>query len=542
MPPAFPTLTGWEDAFHEILSYLKPSQYFVFDDKEEVATRFFLRRTLLSLAVSCRAFFDPALDILWYSLDNIHPLLKLLPTYQRHDSVYYLEGGISPEAWSRLRTYAARVRGVTFSRKAGIDTSVWRIILEQCQGTPLLPNLRKFHTIKLNASHLFALRAFASPSLRGVYLEFYEDLRGEENPHTVAPIAGFALQEYSIKAPEITSLCVFPDLAISREHLTCLSRFTHLEELYLKDHLTFDEDLLLLLVNLRDLTHMKLSVLLRDSTTYGPLDLTQGFQKLTRLTLGGQPAHLARFMLACSMPRLNDLSLLPGSRPADGLDTSLASICRHIGPHTLTRFETQVENFVRPPRFLMTFLQPLLPFSKLEEVVFYVKALPLHDMDFFRIARAWPKLRMLRLKESPITISDPDREPGSVVRPTIHALVELARHCPRLTCLCIPELDASVLPLVDCVPRLGHGPLDLCIQNLVGAEDEETQFVIAAVLDRLFPRLDLEYGIEELRGYGGNVNPFLEDSENISLLLRAMQQGREHYPRGVERLDELEPL
>ena len=88
MPPSFITLAGWEDAFHEVLSHLRPSEYFVFDDDEEVDARFFLRRTLLSLAISCHAFFDPALDMLWHSLDNIHPLLKILPNYQRRDSTY----------------------------------------------------------------------------------------------------------------------------------------------------------------------------------------------------------------------------------------------------------------------------------------------------------------------------------------------------------------------------------------------------------------------------------------------------------------------
>lgn len=453
----------------------------------------------------------------------------------------YLTGDIPAEAWSRLKTYAARVRGVTFSRKAGIDPSVWLTILEQCQGAPLLPNLRKFHTIKLNTIHFIALRAFASPSLRDVFLEFYEDLQGDQNPNAVAPIAGLALQECSIIAPEITQLCVYPDMSIGREHLMCLSRFTRMEKLYLSDHFSFDEDLLLSLVSLRDLMHLKVSVVLRGSTDSAPLDFSSGFQKLTELDIHGPPAHLARFILASSMPRLNNLSIWFGSHRPDGIEIALASICRHIDPHVLTHFEIQAENFVQPPRFLMHLLEPLLPFANLEEVVVHIKALPLRDQDVVRIARAWPKLRVLRLKESHATLLDPNREPGSVERPTVHALIALARHCPHLTCLCIPELDASVLPLVGSVPLMAHGPLDLCIQNLVGTEDIVTQFDVAGILDRLFPRLDLEYGIEELQRYGDNPNPFLEESVNISNLLRAMQMGRRHYPSGIERSEERAP-
>ncbi|PIL32753.1 hypothetical protein GSI_04868 [Ganoderma sinense ZZ0214-1] len=540
MPPAFPALAGWEDAFHEILSYLRPSEYFVFDDEDEVATRFFLRRTLLSLAVSCRAFFDPALDMLWHSLDNIHPLLKLLPNYQCLDSIYYLEGDIPPEAWSRLKTYAARVRGITFSRKANIDAGVWWTILEQCQGIPLLPNLRKLHTIKLNAIHIFVLRAFASPSLRDVFLEFYEDLDGDRSPSSMAPIAGSALQEFSIKATEITRLCLYPDLTIGREDLMCLSRFTQLEELYLNDHLVLDEDLLFMLNGLKNIRFLKIPILLRGPPESTQVHLPYEFHNLTGLDLCGPPAHLARFIVASSMPRLNDLSIWFGPHHSDGIETYLTSICRHIGPHTLAHFTAQLSSFVHAPQLLMRLLEPLLPFAQLEEVVVrQADSLPLRDEDLARISHAWPKLRMLRFDQSTTALEDPDRQPGSTARSTLAGLVDLARGCPHLTELCIPELDASVLPPIAGVPLMGHGPLDLCIENLVGAEDEETQLDVAVILDRLFPCLDLDYGIKEQRNYGGNANPYTAESENVSKLLRVMQLGREHYPRGVEPLGRL---
>ncbi|KAM5545007.1 hypothetical protein V8D89_001118 [Ganoderma adspersum] len=540
MPPSFPTLPGWEDAFHEILSHLRPSEYFVFDDDEEVSARFFLRRTLLSLAVSCHAFLVLALDMLWHTLDNIHPLLKLLPNYQRRYSTYHLTGDIPPEAWSRLKTYAPRVRGVTFSRKAGIAASVWRIIWEQCQGTPLLPNLRKLHTIKLNATHIFALRAFASPSLRDVFLEFYEDLSGDQNPNAVGPAAGLVLQEFSAKAPGLLRLCFSPDMRVEREYLMCLSLFPQLEELYLDDHLTFDEDLLAVLHGLRTLTHMKISILLHDPPASAQLDLPDEFPKLTELDLCGPPAHLARFVLASSMPRLNSLSIWFSSHRPDGLDASLASICRHICPHALTHVTVQLNtSFVHPPRLLVRLLDPLLPFPHLEEVVFRLADyLPLRDDDLARVSRAWPSLRALLVIQSSAALAHPDRQPGTIVRPTLAGLVELARGCPHLAELCIPELDVSVGSGqldVDSVPLMGHGSLDLCIQNLVGAEEEETQLRVAVVLDRPFPSLELEDGIEALEQYGGNVNPYQAESKNVSKLLRAMQIGRGHYPHGVER-------
>ena len=82
--------------------------------------------------------------------------------------------------------------------------------------------------------------------------------------------------------------------------------------------------------------------------------------------------------------------------------------------------------------------------------------------------------------------------------------------------------SSASIPADDIIPLLAHGARNLCIQNFVGAEDDKMQLAVAIVLDRLFPRLKLgPRGIEELQDYGGSPNPYLGDSQNVSLLLRA---------------------
>ncbi len=288
-----------------------------------------------------------------------------------------------------------------------------------------------------------------------------------------------------------------------------------------------------MLANLRNLTRLRASILLRHSAASAQLDLKGGFQKLTMLELRGPASHLVRFMLASSMPRLNHLCLVVSSHP-EAIHISLASICQHIGPHTLTRFRAKLRSFRRPSPFLIDLLEPLIPFTNLEELEFLLEErLPLRDVDFERFARAWPKLRALVISQSNNTLSDPNRVPGSFERPTLRGLVDFARSCPRLARLCILDLDTTTVPRVDSVPLLGHSLLNLCILNLVGAEDKEKQLDIAVVLDRLFPNLKLTTGISALPRYGENPNPFLEDSDNIARLLRAMQIARTHCPSGV---------
>ncbi len=89
MPVSSPTLACCYDVACDILSHLDPPDVdYTSGDNNIYIARHPYRRTLLSLALCCRAFLDPSLDKLWHSLDGVYPLLKLLPNYQRHNSAY----------------------------------------------------------------------------------------------------------------------------------------------------------------------------------------------------------------------------------------------------------------------------------------------------------------------------------------------------------------------------------------------------------------------------------------------------------------------
>nr|VWO95054.1 Uncharacterized protein [Ganoderma boninense] len=404
MSTSFLALTGWHDVFHQILNHLdRPKDGYDDDDYNGniyYTTLHTFQNTLLSLALSCHAFLDPSLDRLWHDLNNIHPLLKLLPNYQNHGSI-------------------------------------------------------------------------------------------------------------------------------------CVQR------LRLGDHAILNEDVLRRLANLENLTELTVSILFRDSVALVSAQLNErvGFRNLTTLDLRGQPADVTRFILASPMARLNDVRIRLNDHSADEFLTYIPSICQHLGPHTLTTFQAELGDFVHPPRVLMDLIEPLFHFVNLKRLeLFFEEHLPLRDADLERIARTWPQLQALILMQSENTVSDPDTDPGSVERPTLRGLVELARGCPELAQICIPDLDATAacIPDADSVPLLAHGARNLCIQNLIDAEGKEEQLGVAVVLDRVFPRLKLEHcGIEWIPGYGESANPHLEDSENVSLLLRAMQMARRHYPGGV---------
>jgi hypothetical protein len=46
-----------------------------------------LRSSVLNVALTCRAFSEPALDILWWAMDDLIPLFNLLPGFQNEQEV-----------------------------------------------------------------------------------------------------------------------------------------------------------------------------------------------------------------------------------------------------------------------------------------------------------------------------------------------------------------------------------------------------------------------------------------------------------------------
>lgn len=55
------------------------------------------RRTLFRFCMTCRNFVEPALDVLWYRLDSLYPLLRCLPSDLYNEEVRLVEGSRQPE-------------------------------------------------------------------------------------------------------------------------------------------------------------------------------------------------------------------------------------------------------------------------------------------------------------------------------------------------------------------------------------------------------------------------------------------------------------
>ncbi|PPQ86105.1 hypothetical protein CVT25_003672 [Psilocybe cyanescens] len=69
---------------------------------------------LLWASMTCKAFFEPAMNVLWRSVDEWMPLIKLIPTLIKQGNVYTTSRSIRQKDMQRFHVYARRIRHLQF--------------------------------------------------------------------------------------------------------------------------------------------------------------------------------------------------------------------------------------------------------------------------------------------------------------------------------------------------------------------------------------------------------------------------------------------
>ncbi|KAL6297937.1 hypothetical protein BKA93DRAFT_109526 [Sparassis latifolia] len=89
------------------------------------------RHALAQLARTRRSFCVPALDILWESMDDVLPLLKILSSSLAWkpsgpaSPVYTLHRPFCRSEWLRFQSYARRIHSLCLRPRCHIDPSVF---------------------------------------------------------------------------------------------------------------------------------------------------------------------------------------------------------------------------------------------------------------------------------------------------------------------------------------------------------------------------------------------------------------------------------
>ncbi|KAI0800334.1 hypothetical protein C8Q74DRAFT_1214309 [Fomes fomentarius] len=464
------------------------------DDKpEDVQERIELRRTLAHAARVCQAFSEPALNALWCALDNLVPLLRLLPGFQRRDSTYdkfqFLTNGVTDEGWSRLQHHASRVRGLCHYPGTSIHTTVWLAVMARSQGMTLLPRLRVLDVDHIPVADIALLLVLLSPSLLELYLSFRNDVDPNDPVSGSSPVlssvSGMLLESIAAVASDLTIFYMDEHFPAPSQNLKALSRLTKLRELKLCDPATTVTAPALraisALSSLRTLS-------IEDLCLFGAsLELEDGISSLETLYVHARPDDLSRLVHGSRFATLKHFDVLihceDGALPTD----QLSSIFSHL-PQTVHNIRMGFcDGAVAPRSTLADLLMLMQPLKELLDLTIDAGAgkLTLGDTDMKVLADQWPRIRKFILaddKEQPRPISDP--------QPTFAALIDVARRCPALETLALPCLDTASLPPLEEIPLLRHSLHWLEFARYVGTS---TPAEVAEAVDRLFPTIELEY-------------------------------------------------
>ncbi|KAJ7161165.1 hypothetical protein C8R46DRAFT_1223476 [Mycena filopes] len=101
-------------------------------------------RDLISFALTCKTFMDPALDVVWTEIDGLVRSLNVLPStaFRKVDREEYIFTDPSPESWDRFDLYAGKVRRINFTGDE-LDLAICGRVA-QLHPESLFPNLHRF--------------------------------------------------------------------------------------------------------------------------------------------------------------------------------------------------------------------------------------------------------------------------------------------------------------------------------------------------------------------------------------------------------------
>ncbi|PIL32329.1 hypothetical protein GSI_05575 [Ganoderma sinense ZZ0214-1] len=380
-----------------------------------------------------------------------------------------------------------------------------------------MPRLRELRVDSLRISGAPLLALLLSPTLRLLDLSFGVE-NGEENrvrsPHVYTSI----LQILPDMAPDLEHFTYGSgfDLPVGQNDLQSFAQFKRLHSLTTSPEMALNQHVLQVFSSVATLQTLSCCI---DLSGISALVLpSDPFLQLTNIDLRAHSDHLLTFFRACPFPNLVHIGLQITHPPSVSHPRDIfIALCQHCDPKLIKSFDVDVMyRFAARPRSLMEYVEPLMALRNMGSfrLVFMYTEPSICDGDILRIGAAWPRLTRLNVDHHTTKYAQPD-----VAAPSLSAIVELARRCPALTFLVIPELDPRALPEQSAVPALGHALRTLAIDNVLPPLSSQVFIDMATILDRVFPSLDLKKALLLVGPYG-------KGWVDVLRLMEAMQLGR----------------
>ncbi|KAJ6521161.1 hypothetical protein DFH09DRAFT_1193076 [Mycena vulgaris] len=451
---------------------------------------------LSHLAQTCRAFSDPALDLLWVSQESLVPILATIPdfwedtrldAYGEHPPVFNPECLITPGIWDRVRFYAARVKSLSLVlTHCGGTPEVLEVLSMSFPGDCLFPNLDHLSWALPHRNFPY-LRLFLSPRMTSIDLE----LSGSATQLTLLPLL-------PAKCPSLMKVIIYDEgrMDLIRPHyaVAVSSMLCGLPDIRTISVGCIDPAALRHLAHLPSLTSLCIDRIDEPLWPYAAeftfLLYPELFPSLTELRVFGARIDLCknfiRTAFASPLKTLYVGTETSASEPE--ARTALAAISAECPP-SLTSIDVELGQWddvvsAAPAAYtvLPATLAPLLTFKNLLTVRVKVPfGLCLDNAFCAEMAVAWPLINELSLHR-PYIIGTPS--PPSAV--TISALLSFARQCPDLHTLALPLSSAPPGSLSDGTP-----PAQMVLKYLAVIDSPiEAPFPVAAFLSSVFPGLE----------------------------------------------------
>ncbi|KAF7355847.1 hypothetical protein MVEN_00913200 [Mycena venus] len=439
-------------------------------------------QTLAGLARTCKAFRDPALDLLWKSQCTVMNVLNCMPgdIWEVLDDTdaeeVRLKRAVLPTDWERPLIYSHRVRHFQYQLSYSYpDSAAFYEMLRMClPPEPLFPNIESLLWETSDAALLPHFRLFIGPRLTSLTVSTFQSASHLSLLPTLAT-----------QCPLLQEVCILTSDGLPG-HCEAVSFFvkqlTHLESLEVPclDSVALDH---LAKLPVLDLVH------LHDQTPLSPvLELASQTEvpsscDIDMLTLTVTDARAATDVLARlhASPICSLVIQFPKNTSADAVQeiyNGVAANCNHASLHTLS--------IALPPAGTTdTAADP-------EQIALH--AVPgTHLFPTFlahnahvtaaEIARAWPRITSLDLAGSAFLHVPP--------RTTLRALLSFAQLCPHLWRLSLPINAHSVPKWRKAQTAAEARPTQRRLRSLhVGESPVGTPLDVAAYLSSIFPRLE----------------------------------------------------
>ncbi|KAJ7137441.1 hypothetical protein C8R43DRAFT_1109946 [Mycena crocata] len=456
------------------------------------------QRALSRLAVTCRAFMDAALDLLWRNQNSLVPLLGCLPNFWQETELGKLACtpnltcAVTRQDWDRVLFYFKRIKKLQLSRYTAARRGASLAVMEFLSvSLPvdilLLPNIESL-TWRLEPQLFTHLLLFIGPRLTEIDME----LDGPASPLSLLPRVGASSPALTLV--EMVDISTDSPIASREDRARPASLLIlSLSDLHTVAVGPVDAPACKHLGSMPNLTSLSIDipdglVFLDHSPIVPPL-----FPSLQDLNIGGPnlPSCLNFFtggMLnaplttirvstdtAASESQARTLFSAIGAHPSAKLITSVNV---HLGDFTDVLLNNPAAYTVVPVTLI-----PLLHLSAAVVIRVTVPfALVLDDTFITAIANAWPQLKDLSLSR-PRTINE--LSPSSEIR--ISSLAVFASNCPNLRSLELP-LSAE-LPEPTDLRRPSQTTLTI-LRVLDSPINLDAPFPIASFLSATFPGLN----------------------------------------------------